>query len=69
VLTCGCFAHADRITLTKKEKAFFDELHKRKIDISSEILVLNVGGYVGESSRSEIIYAHATGKKVRYLED
>lgn len=69
VLTVGCFAHADGITLTEKEKARFDELHKRKIDISREILVLNVGGYIGESTQSEILYAHANGKKVRYLEN
>jgi hypothetical protein len=69
VLTCGLFGHADKIPLTKKEKSRLDELHKRKIDISSEILVLNVGGYIGESSRSEIVYAHATGKKIRYLEN
>jgi hypothetical protein len=45
-----------------------DELHKRKIDLSDEILVLNVDGYIGESTRSEIAYAEAHGKPVRYLE-
>jgi hypothetical protein len=67
VLSCGCFAHADDIILTEEEKAHFDELHKRKIDISSEILVLNVGGYIGSSTRSEIDYAHLEGKNIRYL--
>ena len=69
VLSCGCFAHADGIVLTEEEKNLFDELHKRKIDISSEILVLNIGGYIGESTRSEIAYAIATGKKVYYWVD
>lgn len=46
----------------------FDELHKRKIDLADEVLVLNVGGYIGESTRSEINYAEAHGKPVRYLE-
>lgn len=45
-----------------------DELHKRKIDLADEILVMNVGGYIGTSTRSEIAYAHAHGKLVRYLE-
>ena len=32
-------------------------------------IVINVGGYIGESTRSEIVYAQATGKPVRYLEE
>ena len=42
--------------------------HKRKIDMADEIFVINVGGYIGSSTRSEIEYAEATGKTVRYLE-
>jgi hypothetical protein len=49
-------------------KAALDELHKRKIDMADEIFVLNVGGYVGQSTRGEIDYASAAGKKVRWLE-
>jgi hypothetical protein len=45
-----------------------DELHKRKIDLADYVLVLNVGGYIGESTRSEIEYAMAHGKPVTYLE-
>ena len=45
-----------------------DELHKRKIDLADEVLVLNVGGYVGESTRSEIAYANDHGKSIRFLE-
>ncbi len=43
-------------------------MHKRKIDMADEIYVINVGGYIGASTRSEIEYAQATGKAVRYLE-
>lgn len=50
-------------------KQMLDELHLRKIDLSDEILVLNVGGYIGESTRNEIDYARAMGKPVRYLEN
>jgi hypothetical protein len=45
-----------------------DEVHKRKIDLADEVFVLNVGGYVGESTRSEIDYAVAHNKPIKYLE-
>lgn len=50
-----------------KHKA--DELHKRKIDICDEVHVLNVGGYIGDSTRSEIKYAESIGKPIKYLEN
>lgn len=49
-------------------KDALDELHFRKIDLADEILVLNVDGYVGQSTQREIAYAIATGKNVRFLE-
>ncbi len=49
-------------------KEIVDEIHKRKIDLADEILVLNIGGYIGDSTRSEINYARLHGKVVRYLE-
>jgi hypothetical protein len=50
-------------------KEMLDDLHKRKIDLADEILVLNVDGYIGESTRSEIDYAKAHGEPVRYLDE
>ena len=50
-------------------KEFVDEIHKRKIDLADEVLVIDVGGYIGESTRSEIDYAIKHGKPVRYLSD
>ena len=44
-----------------------DCLHRRKIDLADEILVLNVDGPPGESTRREIEYARQRGKPVRYL--
>lgn len=55
----------DEGTLTKT-KEMLDDMHKRKIDMADEIFVINVGGYIGESTRSEIEYAKAHGKKIRY---
>ena len=52
----------------KAQKARLDELHKRKIDLADEVLILNVGGYIGNSTRSEIEYARAHAKPVRFLE-
>lgn len=45
-----------------------DELHLRKIDLADYVYVLNVGGYIGESTSKEIVYALANGKPVEYLE-
>ena len=50
-------------------KEMLDDMHLRKIDLADEIFVINFGGYIGESTRSEIAYAEKTGKKVRYLEE
>ncbi len=47
--------------------ARLDDLHKRKIDLSDEILVLNICGYIGDSTRSEVAYAIEHGKRVRWL--
>ena len=76
VISVGLFGHAgdsevwegmaeDTVTRTK---AMLDDMHKRKIDMADEIFVINVGGYIGDSTRSEIAYAEAHGKPVRYLE-
>jgi len=61
-------AHGETLGCTPEQKLALDELHKRKIDLCDEVYVLNVGGYIGESTRSEIEYADAHGKPVRYLE-
>ena len=77
VISVGLFGHAgdaevwehmDEGTLTKTKK-MLDDMHKRKIDMADSIYVINVGGYIGESTRSEIEYAKAHGKEVHYLEE
>ena len=77
VISVGLFGHSgdsevwenmDEGTLTKT-KEMLDDMHKRKIDMADEIFVVNVGGYIGSSTKSEIEYAIATGKAVRYLEE
>ena len=76
VISIGLFGHSgdnevwegmSEETLTKT-KEMLDDMHKRKIDMADEIFVINVGGYIGSSTRSEIEYAIETGKAVQYLE-
>ena len=70
VISVGLFGHSgDDEVWTEDTKAMLDDMHKRKIDMADEIFVINVGGYIGESTRSEIQYAIETGKDVRYLEE
>lgn len=73
VISLGVFGHVDMpdhdwTTGGNADKLMLDNLHKRKIDLADEILVINVGGYVGDSTRGEIAYAVEHGKTVRYLE-
>lgn len=77
VISVGLFGHAgdqevwdgmDEGTLSKT-KEMLDDMHKRKIDMADEIYVINVGGYIGDSTRSEIQYAEAHGKTVRYYQE
>lgn len=69
VISVGLFGHSgDDEVWTEGTKAMLDDMHKRKIDLADEIFVVNVGGYIGESTRSEIEYAKSQGKDVKYLE-
>jgi hypothetical protein len=68
VISVGLFGHAgDNEVWSEGTKKMLDEMHKRKIDLSDEIFVINVGGYVGSSTQSEIEYAIKTNKPVNYL--
>jgi hypothetical protein len=70
VLTIGCDTKSDdMLNLGPDVKERLDELHKRKIDLADEVLILNVGGYVGKSTHSELVYAREHGKRVRWLVD
>lgn len=54
--------------ITDKQKAALNALHLRKIDLADRILVVNPGGYVGESTRGEIDYARAIGKPISFTD-
>ena len=69
VISVGLFGHSgDDEVWTEGTKEMLDDMHKRKIDMADSIFVINVGGYIGESTRSEIEYAQRNGKRVNYLE-
>lgn len=70
VISVGLFGHSgDDEVWTEGTKEMLDDMHKRKIDMADAIYVINVGGYIGSSTRSEIEYAKASGKEVMYLEE
>jgi hypothetical protein len=55
-------------SITDEQRTASAALHLRKIDLADRVLVVNPGGYVGESTRREIAYAHATGKPVAFTD-
>lgn len=68
VISVGLFGHSgDDEVWAEGTKEMLDDMHKRKIDMADEVFIINVGGYIGSSTRSEIEYASSTGKKVRFL--
>ncbi len=74
VLSVGFYPHAQKemhgedIGISPEQKIALDELHKNKIDLADEVYVLNVEGYIGQSTASEIAYAEKLGKPIRWLE-
>jgi len=69
VISVGLFGHSgDNEVWTEGTKEMLDDMHKRKIDMADAIYVINVGGYIGSSTKSEIEYAKQQSKEVYYLE-
>jgi hypothetical protein len=70
VISVGLFGHSGDVEVfTDNTKEMLDNMHKRKIDLADEIFVINVGGYIGTSTKNEIEYAISTNKPVVYLEN
>lgn len=69
VISVGLFGHSgDDEVWTEGVKDMLDRQHLAKIDLADEIFVINVGGYIGDSTRREIAYAEFKGKSITYLE-
>ena len=70
VITVGLYGHSgDDVVWTEGVKDMLDRQHLAKIDLADEIFVINVGGYIGDSTRREIAYAEFKGKSISYLEE
>ena len=78
VIPMGLYGHTDFPTGARtatndgdestEVKQMLDRLHFAKINLADEILVVNVGGYIGSSTNREIAHAKASGKTIRYTE-
>lgn len=71
IVLSGCMTQFDenlKELITPEMKAKLDELHRLKIDLADEVLILNVDGYVDESTCRKLVYAQKAGKKLRFWE-
>lgn len=59
----------DKDAYTDEEAEILDKMHKEKIRLSDAILVVNVNGYIGVSTKSEIEYAKSLNKEIIYYTD
>jgi len=69
VYSVAFFDHSDKEIITSDQKKILDKVHFKKIDNSDEIFVIDVDGYIGESTRNEIKYAFNTNKIIKYLSE
>lgn len=69
VLSVGLFGHVEGLDMSGQVKKMLDELHLDKIRMADEVLVINRGGYVGESTGREVEFARSLGKPIRWMED
>ena len=68
VLTPNSFQSIKKEKINEQTKKMLDEMHRQKIDMSDAIFVINVNGYIGESTKNEIEYAKSKNKEILYLE-
>lgn len=69
VLTVAQYSHYDKLNITEEQKIIFDNLHLDKIKLADEILVLDINGYIGDSTLKEIEYAKKQNKKIRFISE
>lgn len=69
IITPNDLTKTDKDSYTEEEIIMIDNMHKEKIKISDAILVVNVNGYIGNSTKSEIEYAKSLNKEILYYTD
>lgn len=68
VLIAGFFHHVDNFPITDQIKENIDELMLRKIELADSVFVVNVNGYLGETTKEGIEYARRLEKPIEFLE-
>lgn len=63
-----CIYFPQNKKLSDFELEMLNKLHYKKIEISDAIYVVNVNGYIGESTKNEIEYARSLNKEILSLE-
>ncbi|MFK4566703.1 hypothetical protein [Enterococcus sp. UD-01] len=66
VLSPIFFEQSKTSKITKEVAQLLGNMHFRKIELADEIFVMDVGGYIGESTRKEIAFAKSNNKNIRY---
>ncbi|MCF6408800.1 hypothetical protein [Pseudalkalibacillus salsuginis] len=66
VISLGFFEQSEGIKITEEQERLFQEIHFKKIDMADEIFVIDVNGYIGNSTNKEIEYALKMNKDVLY---
>ena len=69
VLTPTIFSHADNIELTEEKFQTLKKVHLDKIAMSDAVIIINVDGYIGETTKEEIEYAEKLNKEIIYLKN
>lgn len=66
VLMPNELSRSNKDDYSQEEALMIDKMHKEKIKLSDAILVVNVDGYIGSSTKSEIEYAKSLNKEIIY---
>lgn len=62
-------SNPDITTYTKQQILTLKSMHKEKIKISDAILVIDINGYIGDSTKKEIEYAQSLNKEIIYYSE
>ena len=69
VLTPLFSINSEKNIYTKEQEEILDKAHRERIKLSDAIFVVNVNGYIGNSTKSEIEFAKSLGKEILYYVD
>ena len=59
----------ENLEITEKQTSMLKEEHFKRIELSDAIFVVNVNGYIGNSTKLEIEYAKKLGKEIIYYKN